>query len=118
MTNQIGALNVREMVAVASNWSNSIDQSQDQKLKWGYSFDINEEPVPNGRSAGNIRWAGLLNCFYWVDPAKQVTGATLTRAAPFYDVLGCRTPLRIRAGDPSRPRYGLSPPVQVVGPPV
>jgi hypothetical protein len=37
-TNQIGALNVREMVAVVPNWSNSIDQFQDQKQKWGYFF--------------------------------------------------------------------------------
>jgi methyl acetate hydrolase len=86
MTDQIRAPNVREMVAVASNWSNSIDQSQDQKQKWGYCFGINEEPVPNGRSARNIRRAWLLNGFYWLDPAKQVTGATSNRTAPFYDL--------------------------------
>jgi hypothetical protein len=86
LTNQIGGLNVRERVAVASNWSNSIDQSQDQKQKWGYSLGINQEPVPNGRSAGNMAGQRFLNCSYRGDPAKQVTGATLTRTAPFYDV--------------------------------
>jgi CubicO group peptidase (beta-lactamase class C family) len=85
MTNQIGALNVQKMVTAAPTWSNSFDQFPNQKHKWGYSFDINEEPGPNGRSAGSISWAGLLNCYYWVDPVKQVTGAIFTQTLPFYD---------------------------------
>jgi len=42
--------------------------------KWGLSFDINTQPGPNGRSAGSYGWAGLLNCYYWVDPVKKLTG--------------------------------------------
>jgi methyl acetate hydrolase len=40
---------------------------------------------PNGRSAGSYTWAGLLNCYYWVDPVKKVTGAMFTQLLPFYD---------------------------------
>lgn len=46
--------------------------------KWGLSFDINTQPGPNGRSAGSYAWDGLLNCCYWVDPVKKVTGALWT----------------------------------------
>jgi hypothetical protein len=53
--------------------------------KWGLSFDINMQPGPNGRSAGSISWPGLLNCFFWLDPVKHVTGALFTQILPFYD---------------------------------
>src|SRR5256885_3632122 len=36
-------------------------------------------------SAGSYTWAGLLNCYYWIDPARQVTGAMFTQLLPFYD---------------------------------
>ncbi|MGC0393750.1 hypothetical protein [Bradyrhizobium sp. USDA 241] len=40
---------------------------------------------PNGRSAGSISWAGLLNCYFWLDPVKQVTGTFFTQILPFFD---------------------------------
>ena len=35
---------------------------------------LNMEPGPNGRSAGTVSWAGIFNTYYWLDPAKRVTG--------------------------------------------
>ena len=32
---------------------------------------INMEPGPNGRGAGSLTWAGLLNTYYWIDPTKR-----------------------------------------------
>lgn len=83
--NQIGDLNVHEMVTAAPAWSNSFDQFPGQRHKWGFSFDINEQPGPHGRAAGSMSWAGLLNCYFWVDPVKNVTGALFTQIRPFYD---------------------------------
>ena len=40
---------------------------------------------PNGRAAGSIAWAGLLNCYCWLDPVKHVTGALFTQILPFCD---------------------------------
>ena len=85
MQNQIGALKVREMATAQPAFSNSFDQFPGQPHEWGYSFDINTQPGPNGRSAGSISWAGLLNCYFWVDPRKAVTGAFFTQILPFYD---------------------------------
>ena len=51
----------------------------------GLSFDINMQPGPNGRSAGSISWAGLLNCYFWLDPVKHVTGALFTQMLPSFD---------------------------------
>ncbi|MFG1466522.1 hypothetical protein V5F77_27225 [Xanthobacter sp. DSM 24535] len=34
---------------------------------------------------GSVSWAGLLNCYFWIDPVKHVTGALFTQILPFYD---------------------------------
>jgi methyl acetate hydrolase len=85
MTNQIGELNAREMRTAQPAFSNSFDQFPGQPHKWGLSFDINTAPGLNGRSAGSISWAGLLNCYFWLDSAAKVTGALFTQVLPFYD---------------------------------
>jgi CubicO group peptidase (beta-lactamase class C family) len=85
MQNQIGELNVQEMRSAQPSYSRSFDQFPGQPHKWGLSFDINMQPGPNGRSAGSISWAGLLNCYFWLDPVKKVTGALFTQLLPFFD---------------------------------
>lgn len=53
---------------------------------WGLSFMINEVRAPTGRSAGSLAWAGLSNCYFWIDREKQVAGVFLTQVLPFIDV--------------------------------
>jgi len=31
---------------------------------------INIDPVPDGRKAGSLTWAGLFNTYYWIDPRR------------------------------------------------
>jgi CubicO group peptidase (beta-lactamase class C family) len=47
-------------------------------MKWGLSFMINPAP-------GSLAWAGLANSYYWIDPARKVTGVFATQILPFYD---------------------------------
>jgi CubicO group peptidase (beta-lactamase class C family) len=54
-------------------------------MSWGLSFLINPEPLPTGRSAGSLAWAGLANSYYWIDPAKGVAGVFATQILPFFD---------------------------------
>jgi methyl acetate hydrolase len=84
-SNSIGTLNVQPLKSSAPMWSKDADLFPGMPQKWGLSFDINTQPGPNGRSAGSYAWAGLLNCYYWVDPVKKVTGAMFTQLLPFYD---------------------------------
>jgi len=83
--NQIGDLQVTEMQTAQPAWSNSFDQFPAMPHKWGFSFDLNTQPGPHGRSAGSISWAGLLNSYFWVDPVRKVTGTLFTQILPFYD---------------------------------
>lgn len=85
MRNQIGDLDVHAMRTAQPAYSQSFDQFPGEPHKWGYSFDINTLPGPNGRSPGSISWAGLLNCYFWLDPIRKVTGAIFTQLLPFYD---------------------------------
>src|SRR5712671_3513377 len=84
-TNQIGDLDVNPLKSSAPAWSNDANLFPGMQQKWGLSFDINTRPGPNGRSAGSYGWAGLLNCYYWIDPVRKVTGAIFTQLLPFYD---------------------------------
>jgi methyl acetate hydrolase len=54
-------------------------------MSWGLTFLINPEPLPTGRSAGSLAWAGLANSYYWIDPAKGVAGVFATQILPFFD---------------------------------
>jgi methyl acetate hydrolase len=83
--NHIGALDVVEMKSVQPAYSTSFDQFPGMPHKWGLSFDINTSAGPHGRSAGSGGWAGLLNTYFWIDPARQVTGAMFTQLLPFFD---------------------------------
>ncbi|WP_246792344.1 serine hydrolase domain-containing protein [Burkholderia perseverans] len=87
MRNQIGDLNVQKMVSPRPERSRDFDLFPGTAHKWGFSFDINEQPGPYGRSAGSAAWAGALNTHYWIDPVKKVTGALFTQVWPFYDDL-------------------------------
>lgn len=46
----------------------------------------NAHDLPDGgRSAGSLHWAGIFNCYYWIDPSRQRAGLLLTQLAPFAD---------------------------------
>ena len=40
--------------------------------------------------AGSLAWAGLANSYFWIDPAKQVTGVYATQLLPFFDAKAVR----------------------------
>ena len=52
---------------------------------WAYTFMTNRERTPSGRSANSLMWAGLANCFYWIDRQSGVGGYWATQILPFQD---------------------------------
>ncbi|WP_292965996.1 serine hydrolase domain-containing protein [Novosphingobium sp. UBA1939] len=48
-------------------------------------FLVNTETGPAGRSPDSLHWAGILNCYYWIDPARDMAGVILAQLAPFAD---------------------------------
>jgi CubicO group peptidase (beta-lactamase class C family) len=52
---------------------------------WGLGFHLLQTDVPGGRSSGTGDWAGLFNCYYWIDRAAGVGAALMTQVLPFFD---------------------------------
>ncbi len=88
--NQIGALDVSRMQTVMPPLSNDAEFFPGMVKGWGYGFVINSEKGHAGRAANSLAWAGLANCYYWIDPASRVAGVLMAQILPFADpqVLG------------------------------
>ena len=83
--NQMGSCRVVPLKTVIPPFSNDADFFPEIPKTWGFSFMINTEDAPTGRSAGSLAWAGLANSYFWIDPASGVGGAYLTQVLPFAD---------------------------------
>jgi CubicO group peptidase (beta-lactamase class C family) len=53
---------------------------------WGLGLHVRHETLPGMRAAGSGDWAGLFNCYYWIDPASGISAALLTQVLPFFDM--------------------------------
>ena len=84
--NQMGALDVLQLKSTNTMLTNDLVLPPDVPHKWGLAYMINTKPLPTGRSAGSLMWAGLTNCYYWIDPAKGIAGVLLTQVLPFADI--------------------------------
>ncbi|ALG85561.1 serine hydrolase domain-containing protein [Gordonia phthalatica] len=56
-----------------------------QSKSWAYTFLVNDEAAPTGRSAGSLGWAGLANIYFWIDRTADVAGVWGTQVLPFAD---------------------------------
>jgi CubicO group peptidase (beta-lactamase class C family) len=83
--NHIGELNMTRMTSHVAFATNDVDLYPGMDKKWGLSFMINGAKTPEGRSPGSLAWAGLANTYYWIDPARDVTGVILMQVLPFAD---------------------------------
>lgn len=52
---------------------------------WGLGFHLLNEDIPGMRSAGTGDWAGIFNCYYWIDRTAGVGAAIMTQVLPFFD---------------------------------
>ncbi|SDO13955.1 serine hydrolase [Afipia sp. GAS231] len=83
--NNIGDLTMGKMTTAISWATNDVDLYPDIVKKWGLSFLINTAKTAEGRSAGSLAWAGLANTYFWIDPARNVSGVILMQLLPFAD---------------------------------
>jgi methyl acetate hydrolase len=83
--NQIGELTMTRMISAVAFATNDVDLYPDMVKKWGLSFLITTATTPEGRSPGSLAWAGLANTYFWIDPARDVTGVILMQVLPFAD---------------------------------
>ena len=83
--NQMGDLNVKLLPTHAPALSADAEFFPGMVKKWSTAFMLNTEQAPTGRSPGSLAWAGLANTYFWIDPARKVTGIILMQMLPFVD---------------------------------
>ena len=83
--NQIGDLEAGILKTTNPALSNDVDLFPGVQLRWGLGHMINIDPVPGGRKAGSLTWAGLLNTYYWIDPTMRLAGVIMMQILPFAD---------------------------------
>ncbi len=83
--NQIGKIEAGVMKTQVPALSNNVDFFPGISLRWGFGHMINMQPIPDGRSAGSLTWGGLLNTYYWLDPARRIAAVFMTQVLPFAD---------------------------------
>ncbi len=83
--NHIGALEMEPMPTAIPTLSNDFHPFPAVPKNWGLGFMRNTRDLPGGRAAGSLAWAGLGNLYFWLDPARDVSGVLLTQVLPFGD---------------------------------
>jgi len=83
--NSMGDLRVTTLPAVTPAMSAEAEFFPGLEKSWGLTFQINEAAAPTGRAPGSLSWAGLLNTFFWIDPATDIAGVFLSQTLPFVD---------------------------------
>jgi CubicO group peptidase (beta-lactamase class C family) len=81
----IGPLEIGPMKTAMAGLSKDVELFPGMSKKWGLSWVINTAPLPTGRAAGSLAWAGLANTYFWIDRSKRVCGVFLSQVLPFYD---------------------------------
>lgn len=83
--NGLGELQAGVLRTSAPALSHDVEFFPGQSKSWAYSFMVNDETAPTGRSAGSLAWAGLANLYYWIDRDADIAGMWGTQILPFAD---------------------------------
>ncbi|WP_438730470.1 serine hydrolase domain-containing protein [Parasphingorhabdus sp. DH2-15] len=82
-SNQVGSIRAGKMASCVPLLAEYFDAFPDMQTQWGLGFLINPESGPNGRAPGSLCWAGIANCYYWIDPINHIAGLVLMQYLPF-----------------------------------
>jgi CubicO group peptidase (beta-lactamase class C family) len=88
--NQVGDLEAGVLASSMPSFTNPYDPIPGCPKRWSLGMLINPQAGPAGRAAGSAAWAGLANCYYWMDPSRGLAGVLMAQVLPFADrkVLG------------------------------
>ncbi|MDX6582383.1 MAG: methyl acetate hydrolase [Solirubrobacterales bacterium] len=82
---QIGAIALPDVIKTTDPALTNDIVALPVRRSWGLGFELVLEDLPGMRRAGTGAWAGLANCYYWLDRAGGVAGVLLTQILPFFD---------------------------------
>jgi methyl acetate hydrolase len=82
---QLGELALPEVIRTTDPTLSNDVPSLPVRQSFGLGFHLVLEDLPGMRRAGTGDWAGLANCYYWLDRAGGRAGVFLTSVLPFFD---------------------------------
>jgi CubicO group peptidase (beta-lactamase class C family) len=85
LANHVRDLDCGDLVSSSPAMTNDFKPLPGVAKRWGLGFLLNQTDGPDGRRAGAGAWAGLSNCYYWLDPAAGAAGVILSQILPFAD---------------------------------
>ncbi len=83
---QIGSLPLPDVVPTVDPEVTNDIVNLPVRRSWGLGFELVLEDLPGMRRAGTGAWAGLSNCYYWLDRTAGRAGIFLTQVLPFFDL--------------------------------
>ncbi|MCK0439237.1 beta-lactamase family protein [Gordonia alkaliphila] len=83
--NGLGELKVGPLATSSPALARSTEFFPGLSKSWAYSFMVNDDSAPTGRSAGSLGWAGLANLYFWIDRSADVAGIWGSQILPFGD---------------------------------
>ncbi|HET6305718.1 MAG TPA: serine hydrolase domain-containing protein [Rhodopila sp.] len=83
--NGLGDKKIKALPGMIPSLSHTAEFFPGMPKSWALSFMLNDERAPTGRPAGTLAWAGLANCYFWIDLTTQVGGFWATQVLPFVD---------------------------------
>jgi CubicO group peptidase (beta-lactamase class C family) len=96
-TDHLGDLKLPEVMESAVPELTNAVPSLPFKQGFGLGLHLLLEDVPGMRHAGSGDWAGLFNCYYWVDRTSGIAAAIFTQLLPFFDARMVETLLAFEA---------------------
>jgi methyl acetate hydrolase len=84
-SNQVGEIDCGVFKASDPTTTNDFDPLPGRTKRWSLGAMYSDEAGGDGRSEGSFAWAGLANCYYWVDPKAGVAGLLFAQVLPFAD---------------------------------
>ncbi len=94
-SDHLGGIELPEVMKSAQpEYSNDVPRAP-FKQGFGLGFHVFTEDLPGMRHAGSGDWAGLMNCYYWIDRASGIAATFLTQVLPFYDAKIVETALAL-----------------------
>jgi hypothetical protein len=85
MQNHVGDLDAGALKTAQPAMSRDFEPLAGLTRRHGLAGLVNLDPVPGGRSAGSLAWAGIANCYYWADPTAGAAGVLFAQVMPFAD---------------------------------
>jgi methyl acetate hydrolase len=81
----LGNIRMKMLPGVIPELSNDAEFFPGEPKSWALTFMVNETDAHTGRPAGSLSWAGLANCYFWIDRKNGIAGYWATQILPFFD---------------------------------